>query len=217
MIKSRSLFQIIRAHKLLATVTLVITVVLMNVFTMVLVKPYYSSEIDLIATQSKNGDTATKNIQTYQDLIKTPLVLAPVHRELVQKYGYQGSMTDLKNSIDTTTEEGSRVFTVTAKGERPLVVRYIANRSATLLETEASELVNPSNVRPLKIGKTAVHRHQLNPWIVVTLSVLTGMLLAVLLSIWRDISNAKVSRQYLDEADHLHVIETLKLDDTITL
>lgn len=218
MVKTQSLFQSIRAHKWLVFFTIVMTMALINGFTRIMVKPYYSSNIDMIATsQTKTSDNATKDIKTYQDIVKTPLVLAPIHRELVQKYHYTGTMADLKNSIKTTTEDGSRVFTVTVTGRSPQLVRFIANQTAHVLQSQTANLVNPGNIRPLTIGKTAVQKHQFNQWLVLTLSLLVGILLAILLSIWRELSNSRVTSQYLQDTSELSVLSVIKLDKKVSL
>lgn len=85
MIKIRSLSKTIKSHWFIALISFIITVALINLLAFVLVKPYYSSDVDLISvSQSKSADSS-KIIKTYQSFIKTPIILSPIHQQLAQQ------------------------------------------------------------------------------------------------------------------------------------
>jgi capsular polysaccharide biosynthesis protein len=213
MIKSRSLFTIITAHKTIALVAFVVTVVLMNLVAFVLVKPYYSSDVAMIATgQQKTNDVATKNIKTYQSFVKTPLVITPIYKDVVDRFDYSGTKTDLKDSIDIAADEDSRIFTITATGHSASEVKYVASRTAQILQTETGKLESSENIERLTTGHTVAHVHRLNRWIVITLSVLCGILVAILMAIWREFANSHVTKQELQSMSDLPLLGVIKLD-----
>ncbi|WP_054726223.1 hypothetical protein [Paucilactobacillus hokkaidonensis] len=99
MIKIRSLSKTIKSHWFIALISFIITVALINLLAFVLVKPYYSSDVDLISvSQSKSADSS-KIIKTYQSFIKTPIILSPIHQQLAQQKGYSESVSDLAREL----------------------------------------------------------------------------------------------------------------------
>ncbi|BAP84856.1 hypothetical protein LOOC260_102780 [Paucilactobacillus hokkaidonensis JCM 18461] len=214
MIKIRSLSKTIKSHWFIALISFIITVALINLLAFVLVKPYYSSDVDLISvSQSKSADSS-KIIKTYQSFIKTPIILSPIHQQLAQQKGYSESVSDLGKRINITADEDSQVFTITATSNTAKDARLIANQTATILQKESPELINPSNLKRLTIGKTAVYKHTSNRWIVITLSILSGLLVAIIMVIWRDLVSKKVTKADLLSSSSLPLIGTIKIDKT---
>lgn len=209
MIKIRSFYKTIQAHWFIALISFIITAALINVLAFVLIKPYYSSSVDLISV-SRSSDATTKNIKTYQSMIKTPVVLSPIHQQLVDRNDYQGSESELKKKITITADDDSQIFTVTATSSNPQTARFIANRTASILQHRGPQLADPSSLERLTIGKTAVYEHTFNRWIVITLSILSGLLMAILMVIWSDMASKKVTKRDLFESQDAHLIGSIK-------
>lgn len=212
MIKIRSLRKTIQAHWFIALLSFIVTAALVNVLAFIMIKPYYSSNVDLISvSQSKSADS-TKDIKTYQSFIKTPIILAPIQQQLAQQPSYQENVSQLAKRVNINADEDSKVFTITATGNTVHNARFIANQTASILQKQAPKLINPSNLKRLTLGQTAVHQHTANRFIVITLSVLCGLLVALIMVIWRDMAGKKITRAELSASTALPLIGSITVN-----
>lgn len=164
------------------------------------VKPKYSSTIDLVVSQKTSNVTeyttqqADLNaIETYKDVLKRTIILKPVVKELREKDNYKGSSNTLKNSVKINNQEKSQVIGVTVTGLNRYVVADAANIIGKVFTKKIKEIMKVNNVTVVTTAQPAQAPFAPNKKMYGIIGFLFGLLVGLLISIFKFINNTKVT------------------------
>jgi capsular exopolysaccharide synthesis family protein len=146
------------------------------------------------------GNSFLQNqVQSYADVVNTPLVLQPV----IDSLGLETSVPDLSASIEATSPSDTVIVEITAADEDPESAARIANAVASSFESAVSGLVPPNaeGVTPVKITvlqAASVPALPSSPNVPLFLAVgtLVGLVIGLALAIARQILDTKVRNEH---------------------
>ena len=115
------------------------------------ITPIYETSTQLLINQESSeqmygvGDIQTnlQLINTYNEIIKSPVILDLVKEELALE---KMTMTELIKKILVSSNGDSQVVTITVQDPDQYIARDIANSTATIFKREITELMNINNV-----------------------------------------------------------------------
>ncbi|SHP75361.1 capsular exopolysaccharide biosynthesis protein [Mycobacteroides abscessus subsp. abscessus] len=113
--------------------------------------PIYQSSTQILVNQSKNeqntynvGEVQTnlQLINTYNVIIKSPAILDLVIRDL----DLNMTTSELNGKITVQSEQNSQVVNISVQDSDPYLAADIANKTATIFQSEIKEIMNVDNV-----------------------------------------------------------------------
>lgn len=159
-------------------------------FTLFLMTPKYEAHTQILVSQSENIssinnldiETSLQLINTYGDIIESPIVLDDV----ISNLELEQSTEQLSENITIVTEETSQVINITVADESQAQAAIIANEITDVFQDKISEVMNVDNVTVLataNINSDAVQvtpTPVLNTFIGIILGGITGLIIAFL-------------------------------------
>lgn len=159
-------------------------------FTLFFMTPKYEAHTQVLVSQSETVssfnnldiDTSLQLINTYGDIIESPIVLDDV----IANLGLEQSTEQLSEQITILTEETSQVINITVTDEQQAQAAIIANEIADVFQDKVTEVMNVDNVSvlaPANINNDSAQvspRPALNTFIGIILGGLTGIIIAFL-------------------------------------
>lgn len=125
-------------------------VLLAAVYTFFVAVPEYSSTTQLIVNRTQQSEviqqsdinTNVQLINTYKDILKSPVVLDEVRKELDLDLTHNA----LSNKISIATQDNSQVFNIQVNDGNPFDAATIANTVASVFQEELPDIMNVDNV-----------------------------------------------------------------------
>ncbi|NRG44267.1 capsular biosynthesis protein [Bacillus sp. CRN 9] len=152
---------------LIMAVTAVITIIAAFI-SFFLLTPVYQASTQVLVNKSKDeqqlynvGEIQT-NIQlidTYSEIIKSPIILEKVKTQLNLKQSNEA----LSNKIDIVSKGNSQIFTIKVKNTDPKLAVAIANSLTEIFQKEIKPLMNVDNVNILSKASLGENPKQIEP------------------------------------------------------
>ncbi|AMB99072.1 hypothetical protein AWM75_03225 [Aerococcus urinaehominis] len=130
-----------------------------SVITFVVQSPKYESTADLVVNSQQTQQTGQIDqgtlqtnltlLNTYESVIRKPVVLQPVIDEL----GIDMSPAELANLISVSTENNSLMFSIRVRSGSPFLSADIANTAAEKFSDEIENILNIENVSIVTIAQ----------------------------------------------------------------
>jgi len=144
------IFQILKKRLRLILTATGIGLVLAAIFTFIIATPVYESTTQLLvsrpteenALQQSEINANIQMINTYEDIIRNPVILDPV----IEEMGMDTTVDDLREQITVGTEEESQVFSVAVQNENPYQAAEIANTTAGVFQENLDSIMSVDNV-----------------------------------------------------------------------
>ncbi|MEF9936947.1 YveK family protein, partial [Carnobacterium sp.] len=149
------LFEVIRKRLALIIGLGLAGIALAAVVTFFLITPKYSATTQLLVNRANEEGQSTNQladlqtdvqmINTYKDIIKGPVILDDVRKELKTNL----TTDQLKSQIEVLTQQNSQVFTVQVTDADPYIAADIANAVATVFQNKIGDIMSVKNVTPI--------------------------------------------------------------------
>lgn len=178
------LFEILKKRLSMIISLSLIGLILAATFTFFIATPSYSATTQLLVNQTtKNTEgiqlnditTNVQMINTYSDIIKGPVILDNVAKEL----SIDLTGTQLSEQIEVVTQDKSQVFTLVVTNENPYTAADIANTTASIFQDEVGNIMNVENVTI--ISKAIPNINPVSPNNV--LNLIIGLLLGAMIGV----------------------------------
>ncbi|KOO50436.1 YveK family protein [Priestia koreensis] len=150
-ISLRELFYTLKKRLWLIVVIAVLAATVSAIISFFVLTPIYQSSTQILVNQAKNNQqlynynevqTNVQLINTYSVIIKKPIVLDDVKKELKLSY----STEELTNKIAVASEKDSQVFSVTVEDPDPVMAAKIANTTAQVFQNKIPKIMSVDNV-----------------------------------------------------------------------
>ena len=161
------------------------------VVSFVIMTPKYSSTIDILVNQKADNtqmqytaqQADLQAINTYQDVLKKSVILAPVVKEVRQKDNYQGTVASLQDNMTISNQTNSQVISVTVTDTNAYTAADLANTIGEVFSRKIKKMMKVDNV-------TVVTKAKANTNAVIGLAV--GLLVGMALAIIKEITDTTV-------------------------
>lgn len=168
----------------------------------------YSASSDILVNQKVDNTSVQYAVQqadlqainTYKDILKKPIILDTVLKELKQKNNYAGTMDDLKKSIAITNSTNSQVVTVTATDTNAYTAADMANMIAEVFKRKIKTIMKVDNVTV--VSKATVDTTPVSPnkKLNILLGLVVGALLGTLVGVIKELMDTTVKgTDFLDD------------------
>jgi capsular polysaccharide biosynthesis protein len=185
-ISLKELFETIKKRILMILLITVAAVAISGVVSYLVLTPIYQSSTQFLVNHSKvdqpvinSGDIRTnlELINTYNDIIKSPIILDKVISEL----DLEKSAGDLNSQINVGTRNNSQVVSITVQDPDPALAVKIANTVAFVFQREIATIMNVDNVSILSEAKLAENPMPVkpNPKLNMAIALVVGLMIGV--------------------------------------
>lgn len=200
-----SIFTILKKRAVLIVGLGFVGLVLMFGYTVALVVPQYSSSTQLLVNRTTTEltgveigdvDKDIKMINTYKDIIKGPVILDLVRKDLAIPL----TTDELSGKILIGTEENSQVFSLTVTDEDPYTAARIANKIAATFKNEIGKIMKVDNVTI--ISKAVPKNTPISPNLPMNAAVglIVGLMLGMVITFLLElVDNTIRSNSYITE------------------
>lgn len=149
------------------------------------ITPKYESTIDLLVSQKTPNEQVEYNVQqadlqainTYKDVLKKPIILEPVLKQIKRQDNYQGNIGDLENSISIKNETNSQVISVAVNDSNAYIAADIANTIGKTFNKNIKKIMKINNVSI--VSSANISKKPISPN--VKLNVIVGLIIGFLL------------------------------------
>lgn len=177
------LLDILKKHVGVIITTTVLGLVAAFLLTRFLITPMYASHAQLLVSHSQTGNTIQQSeinaniqlINTYEDIIRNPIILEEVQNNLGLNY----SIDDLRDRVGVQTDQDSQVFSIRVEDEDPVLAADIANEAADVFSDNIDDIMNVDNVSI--ISQAVPNRNPASPNLM--LNTLIGALLGLMVGL----------------------------------
>lgn len=179
----------------------VIGLVLSTIVSTVIMTPKYESSVDILVNQKSSDIQTQLNVQqadlqainTYKDVLKKPIILSDVLKQLREKDNYQGNLEDLQSSLNITNETNSQVVTVTAKAENPYIAKDIANMVGEVFTNKIKKLMQVNNVTIVSDARLNTTPVSPNRKLIIIVGTIIGLFIGIITGLIKELTNTKIS------------------------
>jgi capsular polysaccharide biosynthesis protein len=159
-ISLQELFKTLKKRMGLIALITIIAITISGVVSFWILTPIYQTSTQILVTQTKQEQSQfnTQDIQanlqlinTYNQIIKSPAILAIVKEEL----DLERSVSALNNQVTVDSAQNSQVVNISVQDEDPKMAVELANKIATVFQSEIKILMNVDNVNiltPAELG-----------------------------------------------------------------
>ncbi|MEJ9314565.1 Wzz/FepE/Etk N-terminal domain-containing protein [Priestia megaterium] len=188
-ISLRELFAVLRKRLWLIVLITIIAATVSAVISFFVLTPVYESKTQILVNQAKNdqqlysNQTVQTNVQlinTYNDIITSPVILDKVIKELK----LDKSAGDLSGQIQVTSSQDSQVAQIVVQDTSAKRAADIANTTASVFQKQVPKLMNVDNVKVL--SKAALGENpspvKPQPLMNVAIAIVVGLMVGVGLS-----------------------------------
>lgn len=192
-ISLKEIFEVIKKRLLMIIGLIIAAALFAAIISYFILTPTYESSSQFIVNQSEESSAEVYNvndirtnvemINTYNVIIKSPVILDDVVKELNLPFGANA----LSDKLQVSSEQDSQVVTVTATDPNPEMATKIANTTVGIFQTKIPDIMNVDNVNILSKAVTApdpspvAPKPLLNIAIAIVLGGMIGVGLAFLL------------------------------------
>ncbi|MCT8140339.1 capsular biosynthesis protein [Anaerobacillus sp. CMMVII] len=185
-ISLKELFETIKKRLLMILLITVAAVAVAGVISYLVLTPVYQSSTQLLVNQSKSDQQSYTQsdirsnielINTYNEIMKTPIILDKVIDEL----GLTRSTGALNGQISVRSQGNSQVVAITVLDPDPALAVQIANKVATVFQREIIAIMNVDNVSILSEAKLAENPTPVkpNPKLNMAIAFVVGLMIGV--------------------------------------
>lgn len=158
-------------------------VLLAAIYTFFIAVPEYSSTTQLLVNRTQQSEviqqsdinTNVQLINTYKDILKSPVVLDEVRDDL----NLELSHSALSNKISISTQDNSQVFNIQVTDGNPYDAALIANTTASVFQEKLPDIMNVDNVSVISEG--VPNENPISPNNVLNLAI--GLVLGAMIGI----------------------------------
>lgn len=172
--------------------------------------PVYEAKTQILVNQAKSEkqfynsneiQTNVQLIQTYNDIIKSPVILSEVTEQLNLKL----TPKELSNQIQVTNSENSQVAHIVVQDTNARNAVEIANNTAAVFKKEIPKIMNVNNVSILAKAELEESLTPIkpNPFLNIGIFIVAGLVIAVGLSFLLEYLNNTIR----DEQDIENILE----------
>lgn len=201
-------WEILKKNWILITSGAVIGGLLALVISFIFMVPKYSASSDILVNQKVDNTSVQYAVQqadlqainTYKDILKKPIILDAVLKELKQKNNYAGNMDDLKKAIAISNSTNSQVVTVTATDTNAYTAADMANMIADVFKRKIKTVMKVDNVTI--VSKATVDTKPVSPnkKLNLLIGLAVGALIGIFVGVIKDLMDTTVKgSEFLDE------------------
>ncbi|PFL00522.1 capsular biosynthesis protein [Priestia megaterium] len=188
-ISLRELFAVLRKRLWLIVLITIIAATVSAVISFFVLTPVYESKTQILVNQAKNdqqlysNQTVQTNVQlinTYNDIITSPVILDKVIKELK----LDKSAGDLSGQIQVTSAQDSQVAQIVVQDTSAKRAADIANTTASVFQKQVPKLMNVDNVKVLSKAALGENASPVKPQPLmnVAIAIVVGLMVGVGLS-----------------------------------
>ncbi|MDP9724748.1 capsular biosynthesis protein [Priestia megaterium] len=188
-ISLRELFAVLRKRLWLIVLITIIAATVSAVISFFVLTPVYESKTQILVNQAKNdqqlysNQTVQTNVQlinTYNDIITSPVILDKVIKELK----LDKSAADLSGQIQVTSAQDSQVAQIVVQDTSAKRAADIANTTASVFQKQVPKLMNVDNVKVLSKAALGENPSPVKPQPLMNIAVgiVVGLMVGVGLS-----------------------------------
>lgn len=179
-----------------AVVGLIISLVVLFIF----IEPKYSATTDILVNQ-KNDNVQTQYaaqqadlgaVTTYEDILKRPVILSPVLKEVRARDNYKGSLGDLQKSVSVSNETNSKIISVTVTDKDAYTAADIANTVAKTFKEKIVKMMKIDNVTIVSSAKPNATPVFPKKTLGALVGIVLGALIGVTIAIVRELTDKTV-------------------------
>ena len=148
-INLKELFDYFKSKLKWIMVTVIILIVIGNIYTIITRVPMYKSDTTIVLVSENDKEYNTSELQlnknlvgTYSEIIKSRKVLEPVIENLRLKYTY----AELKSNVTVTSVANTEIIRVTVSDKKAENATKIANEIADVFTAEVQKIYKLNNV-----------------------------------------------------------------------
>ena len=166
-----------RRLRMIVLITLLATMT-SGIYSFYFITPKYQSSTQILVNQSReNGqgidyNQVQSNLETYSDIIKSPMILDIVSRKLE----LDRPEKTLVKQINISSGEKSRVFTITVQDSDPETAAKISNTIAETFKEEILTLINVNNINILSMAKVNPSPTNPSPKLIIAVGFIFGLI-----------------------------------------
>ncbi|MDC7763019.1 Wzz/FepE/Etk N-terminal domain-containing protein [Priestia aryabhattai] len=188
-ISLRELFAVLRKRLWLIVLITIIAATVSAVISFFVLTPVYESKTQILVNQAKNdqqlysNQTVQTNVQlinTYNDIITSPVILDKVIKELK----LDKTAGDLSSQIQVTSAQDSQVAQIVVQDTSAKRAADIANTTASVFQKQVPKLMNVDNVKVLSKAALGENSSPVKPQplLNVAIAIVVGLMVGVGLS-----------------------------------
>jgi len=167
-ISLKELFQTLKKRMSLIFAFAAIAVIISGIVSYFMITPIYQATTQILVNQEKTdqtsynaGDVQTnlQLINTYNEIIKSPVILEKV----AQKLDVDLTAGQLNGKITVQSQNNSQVVNLSVQDPSPQLAADIANTTAETFQVEIVNLMNIDNVNIISPAKVAENQSPIKP------------------------------------------------------
>lgn len=220
-ISFHEIFLIVKKHLLKIMVWCFLGVVLLSAYTFFFVTPIYQSTSKIVVNQKQNSNqvitgtdiqTNLSLINTYQSIIKEPIILEPV----IEQMNGELTLNELRNKITVDIESDSLVFGVSIKDENPYIASEISNAITDSFAENIGAILDVQNVTILSVGEPNLQ--PISPNIILNIAAggVVGLMFGFCIALYTEYRDKTVKEEKFIETlgwVHLGSVLEMSLDE----
>ncbi|WP_144512770.1 YveK family protein [Bacillus sp. FJAT-22090] len=213
-ISLQDIFKTIKKRFTLIVLSTIVAIVISGVISFTLLTPIYQSSTQILVNQEKvdvttftaqDIQTNLQLINTYNVIIKSPAILSKVIEEL----GLDTTPAALNSKITVNNEQNSQVVNITVQDSDPKLAVEIANKTASVFQTEIKKLMKVDNVSiltPAFLPENPVPVKP-DPWINMAIAAVVGLMVGIGLAFLIEYFDTTIkNEQDVDELINLPIL-----------
>ena len=199
----QEILKIIKKRLLLIISLMIVTISIAVVLSFYFITPIYQAQTQILVNQKVNSqeglwyqiETDLQLINTYNDIITTPVILSKVIEELQ----IDATPEQLSNQISLSNGSESKVLYITVQDSNPEQAVNIANTTAEVFKEEIPSLMNVDNINILALAKVSENPSPVKPNkpLNIAIGAVVGLMLGIGLSLLLEILDTTIK----DEKD----------------
>ena len=199
----QEILKIIKKRLLLIISLMIVTISIAVVLSFYFITPIYQAQTQILVNQKVNSqeglwyqmETDLQLINTYNDIIITPIILSKVIEELQ----IDATPEQLSNQISLSNGSESKVLYIEVQDSNPEQAVNIANTTAEVFKEEIPSLMNVDNINILALAKISENPSPVNPNkpLNIAIGAVIGLMIGVGLSFLLEILDTTIK----DEKD----------------
>ncbi|KRN33113.1 YveK family protein [Liquorilactobacillus mali] len=196
----RRLFVLLKKNYLGIILWGIIGAIVAFIVSFIFMTPQYSASIDLLVNQKADNESLQYNVQqadlqainTYEDVIKKPVILEPVVKELRQKDNYSGSVASLEKLVSISNATNSQVLTVTVTDTNAYTAADLANSIGKVFSQKIKKMMKVDNVTIVTKATANTTPVSPNKKLNLLIGVIVGLLIGVAIVVIKDLLDTTV-------------------------
>ena len=181
----QEIFKIIKKRLLLISTLTILGLSIATVISFYVITPIYQAQTQILVNQKGSEEvyswsqieTDLQLMNTYNDIIKSPVILNKVIEELK----INTTPEQLINQITLSSESDSKVFKIEVQDPSPEQAVKIANVTADVFKEEIPSLMNVDNINILSAAKLSENPSPVKPD--KTLNIAIGAIIGLVLGV----------------------------------